>query len=99
MMKVSDILKSGHRVQTEWYQLAYSMGVDRDPGISVIVGKRFGNAVKRNRIKRRFREVIRKEYVPYTVHPDMVIIPRKRSMEERFSILQESFRRTLREIL
>ena len=96
-MKISDILKNGHRVQTEWYQLAYSKGVDRDPGVSVIVEKRLGKAVKRNRIKRRFREVIRKEY--HTVHFNVVIIPKKRSMEERFLVLQESFRRTLREIL
>ncbi|MEW6682370.1 MAG: ribonuclease P protein component [Nitrospirota bacterium] len=57
------------------------IGVRQDPGremrrVGVIVGRRFGGAVARNRIKRRLRELLRTH--PDTVPPgwDWILLPR-----------------------
>jgi ribonuclease P protein component len=56
----------GRRISTALFNLVvYKM--DDDPSrVGIIVGKRFGNAVRRNRAKRVFRELIRQ------VHPDLI---------------------------
>ena len=56
----------GRRISTALFNLVvYKM--DGDPSrVGIIVGKRFGNAVRRNRAKRVFRELIRQ------VHQELV---------------------------
>ncbi len=58
----------GRRLSTAFFNLlllAYKM--DEAPSrVGIIVGKRFGNAVRRNRAKRVFRELVRQ------YHPDLV---------------------------
>lgn len=56
---------------------------DRDAYIGIHAGKKFGNAVVRNRIKRQVREVIRslsREDLPY----DLIVIPRLPVKEKKY---------------
>ena len=56
----------GRRLSTNLFNLlACTMG-DTPTRVGIIVGKRFGNAVRRNRAKRVFRDLARQ------LHPDMV---------------------------
>jgi len=56
----------GRRLSTALFNLlAYKMD-DAPSRVGIIVGKRFGNAVRRNRAKRVFRELVRQ------YHPDLV---------------------------
>lgn len=56
----------GRRMTTALFNLlAYKMD-DAPSRVGIIVGKRFGNAVRRNRAKRIFRELVRQ------LHPDLV---------------------------
>lgn len=60
------VKQHGHRVSTGLFNLlAYKMD-DAPSRVGIIVGKRFGNAVRRNRAKRVFRELVRQ------LHPDLV---------------------------
>ena len=47
------------------------------PRIGLTVGKVLGNAVARNRIKRRMREALRKKFGPLSGKVDVVINPKK----------------------
>lgn len=64
-----------------------SMNVSR---IGLSVGKRVGNAVARNRIKRRLREAVR--YVSVSEGWDLLIIARKDASSSSFHELMESLR-------
>lgn len=56
----------GRRVSTALFNLL-ALKMDEAPSrVGIIVGKRFGNAVRRNRAKRVFRELVRQ------LHPDLL---------------------------
>lgn len=60
------VKQHGRRLSTGLFNLlAYKMN-EAPSRVGIIVGKRFGNAVRRNRAKRVFRELVRH------VHPDLV---------------------------
>ena len=60
------VKQHGRRISTGLFNLlAYKMN-DAPSRVGIIVGKRFGNAVRRNRAKRVFRELVRQ------LHPDLV---------------------------
>ncbi len=56
----------GRRITTALFNLLACKMDDGPTRVGIIVGKRFGNAVRRNRAKRIFRELVRQ------LHPDLV---------------------------
>ena len=71
---------------------------DRDPLMRVgfTVSKKVGNAVVRNRMKRRFRALAR-EVIPMSGHPgsDHVMIGRAGGIERDYSMLRSDLERAL----
>lgn len=45
--------------------------------IGIVVGKRFGNAVRRNRAKRVFRELVRDSYSELVAGRGILVFPKK----------------------
>lgn len=56
--------------------LAYKMD-DAPSRVGIVVGKRFGNAVRRNRAKRVFRELVRDSYSELALGRGVLIFPKK----------------------
>ncbi len=89
------IKKNGRRVSTGLFNLQISPGVPQDATMGIVIGRRFGTAVRRNRAKRLFRELGR------AVRPDLVpgyaflVFPKRECLNLPFMELQQVWRGTL----
>ena len=59
--------------------------------LGITTGVKLGNAVKRNRIRRRIREVYRLNEDKFQPGWDIVVVARSRALEAPFSRLTESY--------
>ncbi len=57
--------------------------------LGIAVGRRFGGAVARNRLRRRLRESVRELTAQITPGVDLVLVPRSGAAGARFSALRE----------
>lgn len=71
-----EVFNKGERLYTEHYTLIYAPNSLGSPRLGLVVGKRCGNAIKRNRIKRVLREVFRRNK-PLFDSLDVLIIGKK----------------------
>jgi ribonuclease P protein component len=58
------------------------------PRVGLTVGKAMGNAVDRNRIKRRMREAVRRQIALLDVPVDVVLHPRRSVIDLEFAALE-----------
>ena len=65
-------------------------GRERDR-LGIIASKRVGDAVRRNRAKRRLRELFRREVVAGAVGLDLVVIARPGLSDAPFAVLKADF--------
>jgi len=69
-----------------------------DPGIGFTVTKKVGNAVERNRIKRRFRALSEKLAPNFHPNYDYVLIGRREALHEPFSLLEKGLGEAIEKI-
>jgi ribonuclease P protein component len=92
---IQRIKKNGRRVSTGLFNLQICSGTDGATMFGVVVGRRFGTAVRRNRAKRLFRELGRS--VQTTLIPGYVflVFPKRDCLTSPFVELQNQWRSTL----
>ncbi|MBS0152176.1 MAG: ribonuclease P protein component [Nitrospira sp.] len=74
---IQAIKHHGRRISTVLFNLlAYNMN-EAPTRIGIVVGKRFGNAVSRNRAKRVFRELVRDSYSELVAGRGILVFPKK----------------------
>ncbi|MDX1411106.1 MAG: ribonuclease P protein component, partial [Nitrospirales bacterium] len=67
------------------------------PRLGIIVGRRFGNAVLRNRAKRVFRELARTTRVEMGGGKEFLIFPKRKALQSRPGTVREAWRVALRD--
>jgi ribonuclease P protein component len=81
----------GYRLSTTLFNLVICQTDSDGSRIGIVVGKRFGGAVSRNRAKRLFRELtrhIRGQLIPGHA---LVVFPKRDSIVQPFAVLKEAW--------
>ena len=68
------------------------------PRVGLTAGKVLGNAVQRNRIKRRMREAVRLHCVELKASVDVILHPRRTVLEAEFSQIEREVARAFRAV-
>jgi ribonuclease P protein component len=93
---IERVKKSGRRFQTPLFNLVSSASDGPHTRIGIIVGRRFGGAVARNRVKRVFRALARQVRQDLVQGYDMLIFPRREALSAKHAGLKEAWVAALR---
>ncbi|MHC4266845.1 MAG: ribonuclease P protein component [Planctomycetota bacterium] len=81
--------------QVKIYALLNDVSISR---LGLVVGKKFGNAPRRNRFKRIFREAFRLNKRLLNISVDIIVIPRPGLKELTLRIIEDKFKKILTQI-
>jgi ribonuclease P protein component len=90
------VFKEGKRVSCPLFTLLYRRNDLARTRVGVVVGRKLGGAVARNRSKRRFRELGRLSLRLVPSGLDLLILPKRESVSEPARSLRESWQDVLR---
>lgn len=94
---IEQVKRQGRRCSTSLFNLLVCRADGQPCRVGIIVGRRFGNAVRRNRAKRVFRELVRHSYGQLHPGQALLVFPKRdallRSHAERASLWTETLRR------
>lgn len=80
--------KHGNRTSTALFNMIVCRTDGIGSRVGIVVGKRFGIAVSRNRVKRLYRELTRHLRGQLLPGLDLVVFPKRDSIVQPFSILK-----------
>lgn len=89
------VKREGRRCQTSLFNVMFCSTANEETRIGIVVGKRFGNAVVRNRGKRIFREIVRKTHSLLVKGYDIVVFPKRPLLTYNNLALGETWLRVL----
>jgi len=69
-----------------------------NPGIAIVINRKFGNAVKRNRYRRIIREIIRHNQYSLTTSKDLILILKRTNKDLGYKDIQETLRQLLEQL-
>jgi len=90
------VFKEGKRVSCPLFTLLYRRNDLDRTRVGVVVGKKLGGAVARNRSKRRFRELGRLSLRGVPCGLDLLILPKRESVVEPAGSLRETWQAVLK---
>jgi ribonuclease P protein component len=90
------VKQSGRRVQTPYFNVVSCPSTHPVARVGIIVGRRLGGAVLRNRAKRIFREVARHSAGRLRPGRDVLIFPRREALAIPHAELRSEWTATLR---
>jgi len=74
--EIDQILKKGRKFDCLTFKILYARNNEKNDRLGILVSKKIGNAVIRNKTKRIFREIFRKIRNKYPPFFDVLIQPR-----------------------
>jgi len=90
------VFKEGKRTSCPLFTLLYRRNDLARTRVGVVVGKKLGEAVARNRAKRRFRELGRLSLRQVPPGLDLLVLPKRESVAEPARSLREAWQGVLR---
>jgi len=91
------VFKEGKRASCLLFTLLYRWNGLGHTRVGVVVGKKLGGAVMRNRCKRRFRDLARLSLDVVPKGLDLLILPKRESATQPAKDLRESWQKVLSE--
>jgi ribonuclease P protein component len=79
----------GSRISTALFNVVICRTDVSESRVGIVVGKRFGGAVSRNRVKRLFRELTRQLRGQLLPGHALVVFPKRDSIVQPFAVLKE----------
>ncbi|MBA2486228.1 MAG: ribonuclease P protein component [Nitrospira sp.] len=92
---IQHIKKAGRRVSTGSFNLQVCQDMSQEAAFGIVIGRRFGTAVRRNRAKRLFRELGRSVRPSLAPGYSFLVFPKRECLTLPFSELQNLWRSTL----
>ena len=86
-----DIINNGKNIRNKYYSIYYKDNNLKYDRFGISVGKKLGNAVFRNKYKRKLRSIIDIYKKDYNNRRDYIIILRKEAADKDFNLLKEEF--------
>ncbi len=71
------VKREGRRCQTSLFNVMFCSSPTEDTRVGIVIGRRFGKAVVRNRGKRIFRELVRKTHSLLVQGYDIIVFPKR----------------------
>ena len=93
------IYREGGRFRGRYFTLVFLRNGLGHPRLAVVASRKVGSAVVRNRVKRRFRELFRRNKELLGEPLDVIVIARPESGEAGFSDLRDAYISSLTTIL
>lgn len=73
----NNIIQNGQRLKNKYFVICYIKKSFEKNNYGIAVGKKIGNAIVRNKLKRQIRNIIDKNYNLFPNHHDYIIICKK----------------------
>ena len=86
-----EIINKGKNIRNKYYSIYYKDNNLKYDCFGISVGKKLGNAVFRNKYKRKLRSIIDIYKKDYNNRRDYIIILRKEAADKDFNLLKEEF--------
>ncbi len=93
---IERVKRQGSRHHTPLFSIASISSETAQPRVGIIVGKRLGKAVARNRAKRLFRELARLNRPRLASHRAFLVFPKRHALDVSYAELRERWDAALR---
>ena len=94
----SEIYKKGRRLKGQYFVLVFAPNGLNYSRLGVVVSKKVGQATVRNRVKRRFRELFRRNKALLPGNFDLVLIARPEVVQLDWQKMKEEYRALIRRL-
>jgi ribonuclease P protein component len=84
------IFSSGRRLENKYFQIIYACNNHGSRRLAVVLGRKFGKATLRNKVRRRIKEAYRLNLLKFPSCTDLIIRPREASKYGSFYELKDS---------
>jgi ribonuclease P protein component len=87
--EIKTILQTGRYVSNQFFKIAYRPSANEQSRWAVLIGRRYGKAVERNRIKRQLREILRGVTPRLGSRVDLLVIPKRTEGGLSFKLMED----------
>lgn len=94
----NEIINKGKSVNNNYFRIFYMNNTTSYPKFGLAVGKKLGNAVTRNYIKRQLRTIVDKNKFMFSNGLDYIIMVKRAYLNTRYEILNSEFTKLIEKV-
>lgn len=93
-----EIIKTGKNISNKYFRIFYLEKENCVSKFGLAVGKKIGNAVIRNHVKRQLRSIIDKNNLLFSNDTYYIIMVKKAYLDEKYAVLENEFRKLIEKV-